>query len=309
MPSWRWGGAGTEHTPNPIVQERSVAGRALTIVVAIMSFLASLTVGAVTLVGDASREWQEDIVREVTIQVRPVDGVDLEEAVDRATAVALETRGVAGARALSLAENAAMLEPWIGSGFDIEALPLPRLIVVRLSSPRAADLAGLAVRLRDIEGATLDDHRLWTDRLRTMANATVIVGLGILTLVFVATVLSVIFATRGAMAGNRDVVSVLHFVGAEDRFIANEIQRHFMLLGLRGGLYGAGAAAVLFAVLSVLVTRSIATPEGDQVAAPFGRFAVGPMGYFGALGIAFMIAVMTAVTSRLTVHRYLANVE
>jgi hypothetical protein len=45
------------------------------------------------------------------------------------------------------------------------------------------------------------------------------------------------------MAGNRDVVSVLHFVGAEDGYIAREFQRHFLLLGLRGGLIGAGAAA------------------------------------------------------------------
>jgi hypothetical protein len=46
-----------------------------------------------------------------------------------------------------------------------------------------------------------------------MANVTVIVGVSILTLVFVATVLSVVFATRGAMGSNRDVVSVLHYSG------------------------------------------------------------------------------------------------
>jgi cell division transport system permease protein len=45
------------------------------------------------------------------------------------------------------------------------------------------------------------------------------------------------------------------------------------------------------------------------VSALFGRFAVGPIGYFGALGIAFLIAVMTAVTSRLTVYRYLAETD
>ena len=53
----------------------------------------------------------------------------------------------------------------------------------------------------------------------------------------------------------------------------------------------------------------MAAAETDQVAALFGRFAVGPIGYFGALAIAFVIAVMTAVTSRLTVYRYLAETE
>ena len=45
------------------------------------------------------------------------------------------------------------------------------------------------------------------------------------------------------MAGNKDVVEVLHFVGAHDSFIANEFQRHFLWLGLKGGLIGGGAAS------------------------------------------------------------------
>ncbi len=52
--------------------------------------------------------------------------------------------------------------------------------------------------------------------------------------------------------------------------------------------------------------------DGDgvvQVSALFGSFAVGPGGYFGALLVAFVIAVITAVTSRITVFRYLRDVR
>ena len=55
---------------NQLVPENTVAGNALTVVIAIMSFLACLTLGAVTLVRDASRDWQLDVQREVTIQVK-----------------------------------------------------------------------------------------------------------------------------------------------------------------------------------------------------------------------------------------------
>ncbi|MBN9057952.1 MAG: ABC transporter permease, partial [Rhizobiales bacterium] len=188
--------------------------------------------------------------------------------------------------------------------------PIPHLIVVELAEPDAVDLVALASRLNtEVKGASLDDHRSWTDRLKTMANATVIIGVSILGLVFIATVLSVIFATRGAMASNRDIVSVLHYVGAEANFIAREFQRHFLFLGLKGGLLGASGAAILFAVLSFFIGRSIATPEGDQVSALFGRFAIGPTGYLGALVIALLIGIMTAITSRLTVYRHLASIE
>jgi cell division transport system permease protein len=293
-----------------LVPEGTVAGNALTIVIAIMSFLACLTLGAVTLVRDASRDWQVDILREITIQVRPIEGIDTAAEASKAAAIARETRGVASASVLDDEENLRLLEPWLGSGLDMNDLPIPRLIVVRLSNPAAVNLTELATRLQaDVRGASLDDHRLWTERLRTVANLTVLVGAAVLGLVFVATVLSVVFATRGAMASNRDVVSVLHFVGAEDGYIAREFQRHFLLLGLKGGLAGAFAAAFVFAVLSLLLAPAISSPEGDQVSALFGRFAVGPVGYFGALGIAFLIAVMTAVTSRLTVYRYLADTD
>jgi len=295
--------------PNHLVPPNTVAGNALTVVIAIMSFLACLTLGSVTLVRDASRDWQLDIQREVTVQVKPVDGVDITTATNQAADIARRTPGIAGVDVLSADEDAKLLQPWLGTGFDIADLPVPRLIAVRLANPEAANLGALASALAAVKGATLDDHRAWASRLKSMANATVIAGLAILALVFVATVLSVVFATRGAMASNRVVVSVLHICGAEDGFIAREFQRHFLLLGLRGGFTGAATAGLLFALLGFLVVPLLAGSDTDQVSALFGHFAVGPLGYFGALGIAFLVAIMTALTSRLTVYQHLADGE
>lgn len=295
--------------PAPIVPANSIAGNALMTVVAIMSFLACLTVGAVTLVQDASQNWQADINREITIQIIPRSGVDVEVAVDAAVEIARATPGITNVVALSDAQNLALLEPWLGLGLDIDELPIPRLIVISIDDPSLVDLDALTAALATVDGASLDDHRRWTERLRAMANVSVVVGFAILSLVFTATVLSVVFATRGAMAGNQQIVSVLHFIGAEDGFVAGEFQRHFLLLGLRGGLTGASLAAILFAVLSFAMAAVRGAPEGVQVTALFGSFAVGPTGYFGAIGVAFAIAILTAITSRLTVFRYLSQVE
>src|SRR5690242_20153039 len=72
----------------PIVPKRSIAGRALVAVVAIMTFLASLTTGAVMLVRASAAEWQSEVAREVTIQVRPQQGRDLDVDVRRAAEIA-----------------------------------------------------------------------------------------------------------------------------------------------------------------------------------------------------------------------------
>jgi cell division transport system permease protein len=293
-----------------IVPEQTVAGQALIIVVGIMSFLACITVGAVVLVSDAARDWQADIARELTIQVRPIENVDVTKEAQKAATIASGAAGVRSARVLSDEEDAKLLEPWLGTGVDVGELPLPRLVVVEIGDPEAVDVAALSEQLKnEVRGASLDDHRAWTDRLNTMAGATVAIGLIILGMVFLATALCVVFATRGAMAGNRDTVSVLHLVGAEDRFIVGEFQRHFLLLGLRGGLIGAGAAGILFLLMSIIGSQTFSAAEAEQVSMLFGSFAIGPTGYFGALGVAFLIAIMTAVTSRITVFRYLERVE
>src|SRR5665213_4238474 len=98
--------------PNQLVPENTVAGNALTVVIAIMSFLACLTLGAVTLVRDASRDWQLDVQREVTIQVKPTRGVDLDQATARAAALARKAPGVAGVEVLDAGDDAKLLEPW-----------------------------------------------------------------------------------------------------------------------------------------------------------------------------------------------------
>ena len=55
----------------PIVPERSVAGRTLVLLIAIMTFLSGVTLGGVVLVQKSAVAWSADVGREVTIQLRP----------------------------------------------------------------------------------------------------------------------------------------------------------------------------------------------------------------------------------------------
>jgi cell division transport system permease protein len=289
----------------PIVPPGSIAGRALVGVVAIMSFIACLAVGAVSLVADAAREWQSDVLREVTIQIRPVDGVDVERAITRAADISRETPGIAGVRVLSRAENEALLRPWLGADTPLDALPLPRLVLLSVDRARPPDLAALSAALAEVRGASLDDHRPWRDRLAAMTAGVVFAGSGVLALVLAATALSVVFATRGAMASNREIVEVLHLVGAEDRFIVGTFQRRFLRLGLEGGAIGGAAAIVAFHLAGLVVRASSGPAGGAQLDALFGSLAFGANGYLGVAVSVAAVAAVTAVTSRLVAARYL----
>jgi len=294
----------------PIVPKGSIAGRALVAVVAIMTFLASLTTGAVLLVRASAMEWQSDVAREVTVQVRPMAGKNLDDDVARAVEIAKAFPGVGNVRAFSKEESASLLEPWLGGGLTLDELPVPRMIVVELPAGKDIDLTPLKKLLADkVPGASLDDHRAWIDRMRTMAGTTVAAGVGLLILMLVATVLSVIFATRGAMATNRPIVEVLHFVGAKSGFIASQFQRHFLLLGLEGGMIGGGLAMLLFGAAGIAARLGAGSAGGDQLAALFGSFSLAWDGYLAIIGQIVLVALVTAIASRQTVNRTLETVE
>jgi len=295
---------------SPIVPRASISGRALVAVVAIMTFLASITTGAVLLISASAAEWQSDVASEITVQVRPQAGRDIE----RDTAAVVEAirsePGIVEVRPFSKDESAKLLEPWLGTGLSLDQLPVPRVIIARVQPGTALDLAGLRGRVSKLApSASVDDHRAWIERMRSMTGATVFAGIGILALVIVATIISVSFATRGAMAANRPIVEVLHFVGAGDSYIANHFLRHFLRLGLEGGLIGGGAAMLAFGFSESIASWFSGTPVGDQFAALLGTFSLRPSGYLVLAIQAVAIAAITAWASRRTLLATLDDID
>lgn len=291
----------------PLVPTDTAASRALAAVIAILTFLAALCAGAAEIVASSANQWQGSVAQEVTIQVRPNAGRDIDSDVARADALAKATPGIAATRVFSKAEAERLLEPWLGSGLDLSDLPVPRLITLKLADEPPPDLKALRGSLGEaLPGvASLDDHALWLQRLSTMANTFVGIGIGIVALVLVATGLAVAFATRGAMAGNREVVEVLHFVGANDDFIARAFQRRFFQLGLRGGIIGSCLALAAFTLAGLLARAWRSGPAGDEIEALFGAFHIGWRGYAAVLLIGVIASVVTGIVSRLTVRRFL----
>ena len=127
----------------PLVPASSIAGRALVTVIAIMTFLASLAAGGAILVAGTSRTWQYAVAREMTVQVRPLTGRDIEADVAKAAAIARATGDVEAVEVFGKDKAEKLLEPWLGTGLDLNDLPIPRLIVVKVKPEGRPDLDGL----------------------------------------------------------------------------------------------------------------------------------------------------------------------
>ena len=121
-----------------------------------------------------------------------------------------------------------------------------------------------------------------------------------------ATTAIIVSATRSAMASNREIVEVLHFVGATDRFIAREFEKHFLALGIRAGVVGAACAMAVFflmpSVMQLLGGGSVTLAELKRIV---GTGVLDGPGYLLLALVVVVIAALCMLTSRFGVFRIL----
>lgn len=291
----------------PIVPAGSVTGRSLTLVITIMCFLACLTVGTVYMIRQSANAWLRDIASEVTVQVQAKDGTDADKLTQQVATYLGQQSGISKVTVMSAAESAGLLEPWLGPIDDLNALPLPRLIALELDRAVPPNLDTVRSGLSSqFQGVTLDDHRRWQQQIMTITNSFALGGMAILALVAMATTAIIVSATKSSMASNREIVEVLHFVGATDRFIAREFEKHFLRLGVRAGLVGAALALSVFLLMPTIVQimggGSMTLTELHRLV---GSGALDMAGFVLMGIVVVVIAALCMLTSRFGVFRIL----
>ncbi|MBB5517915.1 cell division protein FtsX [Amphiplicatus metriothermophilus] len=286
----------------PILPDAGAGGAPLTAVIAVMSFLACLALAAFIAIAAAAGAWTSELKSAVTVQIKGQDAGAIAEETAAALRVLESTEGVVEARALDPAESAKLLEPWLGKGNIGEYLNIPAIIEVRVDENLRADLSLLRNRLAAAApNAVLDDHGGWHGRLSAAARSGLALAFAVFALVMGAACAIAAFAARAGLAANREIVSLLHLVGATDSFIAGQVQRRFLTLGVRGataGLFG----AVLALGLAALALRATGA-AGDFLPG----VALGPGLILPLVAVPLVLCAVTAATARATVLRALVK--
>lgn len=236
---------------------RDAANKFLPWTVGFMVFIATLALAATLVLATAGNKWQSGLIGAITVQVLPLaEGTtreELDKRTEKAVALLRKTPGIASAVAIEEAKLLSLLEPWLGPGVTSSDLPLPRLIDVRLVANARVDLEALStVLVRDVPGSALDDHGVWMDRLRTLAQGLEGVAIFVMALIAFASIATVVFTTRTGLAVHRDVVELLHLIGARDEYIAREFQVQAFWLAVRGALVGFSLAVIAIIVIGRL---------------------------------------------------------
>jgi len=228
---------------------RDGGSRFLPALTLLMVFLAGLALAAVMDLERTLARWDQSLTGTLTVELPAATGAG-DKSLDAALAVLHAAPGIQSATPIDRAATAKLVEPWLGTALSPADLELPRLIDVRLASNGHADLAALRAKLAAAApGTTLDDHQLWLDSLARFARSAEITAIVILVLIGGVAVMSVAFATRTGLAVHRDIIELLHLMGAHDSYVARQFERQALRLALIGGVAGLVlAAAALFAL-------------------------------------------------------------
>jgi len=287
-----------QHFDLPLGEDGS--GRFVPWIVAVMVYLATLSVAAGMAVNRSVDKWNIGLEGTVTVEIAASNAAaeGAGERMARALSLLRETTGVRSATPIPDDEIARLLEPWLGQGDIPLTLPIPQLIDVRLVAGTKLNLDALATLLANaVPGARLDDHQYWTERLSDFGRSVQTTSAFIVALVALAGAGTVVFATRAGLAIHQEVIELMHLVGSRDSYIAGQFQAHAMSLSLRGGVVGLALGATTLGIL-----RGIAAPiEGSLL--PTVNITAGAWAVLAALPL--LAGLIATITARVTVVRAL----
>ena len=149
-----------------------------------------------------------------------------------------------------------LLIPWLGEDFEVQTLPLPQIMRITFSPPPPDMDRRASAFLSEIQkifpDASLDRGGDMPERIRSAIFLVQMTVFLILLALFFCMGTVIFLSVRAACLTHRPTLDMLHLIGAEDRFIAQHLQRRFLLVILRATLLGALAAAPLLFFLDRL---------------------------------------------------------
>lgn len=249
----------TKHRELPLSKDSS--NLFLKIMISISVFLFAVTLAGVLSVNSMLVNWNYSILGSLTVQIIPMNSTDRQKAMEETLeqqqkVVALMEAMPEVERVVPLSDKQLqkLLNPWLGDDVNIADLPMPRLVDVKLKKGVDIDYDMLAEKLVTIAPqASLDNHKLWLNKLINLASGLKMLALSVLLLVVGVTSGAIFYTTQTSLGLHKDVIEILHLMGAKDTYIAQQYAFRTAWLGFVGGVIG-----VLIAVPTILLIARMA---------------------------------------------------
>lgn len=234
----------------------------LQIIISIAVFIFAITLSGVLSIDSMISNWNKSILGSLTVQIIPVHNENTEKA--RAETLAYQEKavdflksvnGILKVTPLTDEQLNELLRPWLGDEVNISNLPTPRIIDVKISPKATIDFAQLAKDLSITSPqASLDNHKLWLNKLISFADGINMIASTILLLISAITSGAIFYTTQMSMGLHHNIIEILHIIGAKDTYIAQQYAKRMGLLGFIGGFIG-----IFFAIPAIFFIGNLAT--------------------------------------------------
>lgn len=227
-------------------------------VIAVMTYLSALSITSGLALYNMSNLWSSELAQNMTIQISHPDNDEIAKQVAGVLEILENTPEVISAHALSDEKITELLEPWLGVGNVTKDIPVPAMITAQLYPNRHVDFIALEGRLNEVApDARLDGHQPWVEKLSKLSSTIqATAGLAVILIMF-TTIAIIVFATHARLSAHRENIEIVHLIGAEDKTIAKEFRKKFMIYGLKGGIGG-----LLGALVTILIFYSLTSDLG-----------------------------------------------
>jgi cell division transport system permease protein len=259
-----WRGNGAASDPR-LLPEAQLSGP-MPWVIAIMISLTVIAAASGLALRNAAQTASADLEGGVTVQIVTAAPAERLRQAAAVVGVLAKAPEVATVRQVAQEELNTLVEPWLGTrpGDDVEALPIPALIDVRLKGPATADrvahLRALVVPVAS--SARVDAQAGWLAPVFAAIGTLQWLAGGLITLLALATVAAVLLASRNALGNHRETIEIVHMLGGTDKQIARVFQRSMAFDAAAGGLVG-----LLFGVVTIVTLSRQFAGLGSGMAA------------------------------------------
>ena len=241
--------------------EADNSGVFLRVMISIAVFIFAITLAGVLSINSMLQNWNKSILGSFTVQIMPINDSNHAKVITETIKhqnLALEFlkqhQAVHSAAPLSDEQLEQLIQPWLGDGVEIKKLPIPRLIDVKIKQGAEIDYNQLAADLVNISPyASLDNHKLWLNKLMHFADGLKILALAILGLILLVNSGAIFYSTQSSLGLHRSIIEILHLMGAKDTYIAQQYARRAGWIGLMGGAIG-----LILAVPAILLIGNLA---------------------------------------------------
>jgi cell division transport system permease protein len=205
--------------------------------------------------------WNKSILGSITVQIIPIHDSNKEKAQaqllayeEKAVEFLKSVNGIVKVTPLNNEQLNDLLRPWLGDDVSVSDLLTPRIIDVKLAKNVFIDFDQLREDLSQVSPqASLDSHKIWLNKLIALTDGLKLIAMTILSLVIAITSGAIFYTTQMSMGLHKEIIEILHIIGAKDTYIAQQYSKRMGLLGLIGGIFG-----LIFAIPAMFFIGNLA---------------------------------------------------